>query len=349
MRNAGMRVATFLVIVSLLGCLGADSSPAFASERGLWGWTRFETAVSISQDQWTSSEWVVIATGMDFPDGLAGAPLAHVLGAPLLLTSGTRLEPVVASEVTRLGARRAKVLGGRRALSDAVIDGLVAAGIPRANIERISGTDRYETARAIAARMQSISGLPSGAVVANGRRFPDALAAAGYAARSNRPILLTETYHLPPATRQALDAIPSGNTVIVGGTSAVSNGVASLIPGAQRIGGRDRYHTAVLIAERAQQEGVLGFNELVIATGEQFPDALAAGPYVAARQSSLILVGWRTVPQAVDDFLRAHARSIDSVVFLGGTGAICTEARAGVNLKLHMYRSDFLNTHAWKQ
>src|SRR5690606_10527730 len=50
------------------------------------GDTRYDTAIAISQEGWKSADTVVLATGADFPDALAGGPLAYQQNAPILLT-----------------------------------------------------------------------------------------------------------------------------------------------------------------------------------------------------------------------------------------------------------------------
>ncbi|HHJ98454.1 MAG TPA: cell wall-binding repeat-containing protein, partial [Actinobacteria bacterium] len=293
----------------------------------LAGPDRVATAVRIAQEGWKTSEYVVIATSMNFPDALAGSPLAYALGAPLLLTPPASLAPAVAAEIKALGATRAVVLGGTGALSAAVIDGLAAAGIPRANIERIAGADRYETARDIAARLRQAAGAPSGVVIASGTSYPDALAAAGFAARSNRPILLTAASALPEPTRQALVAAGTQDAIIVGGVAAVSEAVATQLTDPVRIGGADRYETATMIAEYAFAAGVMGYEEIVVATGESFPDALAAGPYAAKTRATLVLTRTASMPVSTGSFLGAHTSATKRIVFLGGIAAIKADTR----------------------
>lgn len=58
------------------------------------------------------------------------------------------------------------------------------------NVKRISGNDRFETARKIA---EKLDGKPRTAIVAYGNDFPDALAASYYAAINGYPIILTDT------------------------------------------------------------------------------------------------------------------------------------------------------------
>ena len=55
---------------------------------------------------------VFVATGLNFPDGLAGGPAAALGGGPLLLVPGSSLPPDVSAELVRLDPDRVTVLGG---------------------------------------------------------------------------------------------------------------------------------------------------------------------------------------------------------------------------------------------
>jgi putative cell wall-binding protein len=82
----------------------------------LWGSDRYATAVALSRSVYTSASTVYLATGLNFPDALAGAPL----GGPLLLVPGTSAPQGVLDEVRRLHPSRVVVLGGPTTVSDAV-------------------------------------------------------------------------------------------------------------------------------------------------------------------------------------------------------------------------------------
>ena len=81
-----------------------------------WGSDRYATAVALSRSVYTSASTVYLATGLNFPDALAGAPL----GGPLLLVPGTSAPQGVLDEVRRLHPSRVVVLGGPTTVSDAV-------------------------------------------------------------------------------------------------------------------------------------------------------------------------------------------------------------------------------------
>jgi len=91
------------------------------------GADRYSTSVQISRSAYGSSESVFIATGTNFPDGLAGGPVAALLPGPLLLVTATQLPSVVKTELQRLGPDRVFILGGTGVVSGTVVNAIDAA------------------------------------------------------------------------------------------------------------------------------------------------------------------------------------------------------------------------------
>ena len=85
------------------------------------GADRYATAVAVSQGSFPAgARHVFIATGQNFPDGLAGGPAAALRGGPLLLVPGTSMPPAVSAELLRLDPDRVTILGGTGVVTDAV-------------------------------------------------------------------------------------------------------------------------------------------------------------------------------------------------------------------------------------
>jgi putative cell wall-binding protein len=93
----------------------------------LAGADRYATSVKISRSAYASSDYVFIATGSNFPDGLAGGPVAALLPGPLLLVTPTQLPLVVKTELQRLGPDRVFILGGSGVVSSKVVNAIDAA------------------------------------------------------------------------------------------------------------------------------------------------------------------------------------------------------------------------------
>ena len=270
---------------------------------------RFATAVEVSKSGWEQAETVILARADDFADALAGVPLAYKLGAPILLSGPKALRSGIKGELARLGAGKVLLLGGTGVISEAVAGELREMGL---QVERISGRDRYATAAAIAARV-----APNGAdtvLAVSGLDFPDALAAASYAAISGRPILPVSN-RIPAPIQESIESLGVRHTLVVGGPAAVSDDLLKALPGATRVSGADRYATAVALAEHF---GLVS-DEVFVAGGLSFADAITGAVLAARRGCGLLLVG-NTVPPEVAAFLSES--DIVRITVLGGPAAV---------------------------
>ena len=282
------------------------------------GAERVATAIAINGRVRPTAETVVLARSDAFPDALAGGPLAVAEEAALLLTPPDALAPAVRAEIRRLGAGTAILLGGEAALAPGVASELEEMGL---TLERIAGPTRYATAAAIAARM----GNTSEAFVASGEVFPDALSAAALAGAVGAPVLLTENDRLP---EESLAAVPAGSSVIVvGGGAAVGESVVAALEGraaaVRRVSGSDRYATSTAMAREALDRGVTP-TATWVATGRDFPDALAAGAAAGAGRSLLVLIDGTDLDASPSarDLLRSLASRITEIRVAGGAAAL---------------------------
>ncbi|MFK8793872.1 cell wall-binding repeat-containing protein [Planococcus plakortidis] len=282
----------------------------------LAGQTRYDTAVAISKAGWNAASTVVIAKGADFPDALAGGPLAYQENAPILLTKGDSLHPATAAEIRRLKPGKAILLGSGGALS-ATVEAQVRQLV--ADVERIGGKNRYDTAALIAEKIPG-----NRAVVSSGQNFPDVLSISPYAAKNGIPILLTRTGTLPVETKSALSGKTS--TIVTGGTGAISDAVMAQLPGAKRYGGTSRYDTGKLI----NQNFPMGKQKAFIATGTNFPDALAGSVLAAKKDAPILLTAANSVPSPTRSLLPVYpAYSI-----FGSKGAVTPDVKFEVDLQL---------------
>lgn len=302
--------------------------------RRIAGSGRVETSVEISKATFpkaANASTIVLARSDTYPDALAGGPLAAALDAPILLTGRDRLDGAVAHEVERLGASEAVLLGGEAALSDRVRREVESMGL---SVRRLQGKSRFGTAAAVADELATISGTdPQHVYVVEGadadpsRGWPDAVAVGSLAAQQGRAILLVTTESLPDETRAALSDLSVDRVSVIGGVASVSDSVAKAIarsgPTVDRIAGSSRFETSWKIATVARKAGA-DASRVWFATGGSFPDALAAGPAVAADGGVLLLVpGGSTFLNAeAAGWLERHETSIGTLNLIGGTAAI---------------------------
>ena len=297
-------VSLLLAFILAIGS-SAVQQPAPAAAAGMsvqrfGGADRYATAARVSAGHFAPGVPVAyIATGANFPDALAGGPVAAKAGGPILLVARGEIPAATKAELTRLRPGRIVVLGGPAGVSDAVLAALEAYQIG-GGVSRIGGADRYATAAAVS-RSAFATGVAT-AYVATGATFPDALVGGAAAARAGSPVLLTQPAGLPAATETELRRLAPGRIVVLGGTSAVSDGVVARLRTLAtsgkviRLAGADRYATAVAVSAASFPAGMPA---LFVATGQSFPDALVAVPAAATAGAALLLVPGSSVPGAI--------------------------------------------------
>lgn len=242
----------------------------------------------------TTVSTLVVASGANWPDALGGAALAGAVHGPLLLTAPTSLPAATREQIARLKPATVYVLGGTASVSNGVIKDIASLG---PNVVRIGASNRYDEAAAVARVAMAVSRATTTAVdtayIATGKTFPDALAVSPIAAKTGRPVLLTEPGRLSAGAAATIRDLGIKHVVILGGTASVSGAVEQSLraTGAtvERIAASNRYNTALAIAEHGEQLGVgLGWENVGIASGAVFPDALSGG--CAQGQSASLLV-----------------------------------------------------------
>jgi hypothetical protein len=312
------------------------------------GDNRYETAVCASFWTWYDHDdpdaderllanAVVLARGDEFPDALAGGPLASHLQGPLLLTRPGSLPPAVLTEIQRVLPPGGLVylLGATPAISGDVESQVQSAGF---TTKRLAGANRYETAIAIAEELPATSNF----FFATGRNFPDALGAATAAAAlslaarldedpATRPfaVLLTSDESMPAVTSSFATARRDqfeGWILATTGAQADQAAVDAFGAGelAARFVGSNRYETAALIAEGVFTDAA---GELVgagvgLATGRNFPDGLSASAALAPFAEPLLLVRTNRLPEPTRAFLADHAGEASFLDIFGGTPAV---------------------------
>ncbi|MHB1340357.1 MAG: cell wall-binding repeat-containing protein [Coriobacteriia bacterium] len=313
--------------------------------QSLAGGNRYETAGRIANEAWRHGGTdVVIATGENFPDALGAAALAGSMNVPLVLTDGDHLSADAAAALADLGtADDILVVGGEAAISPAVIDELeVAVPTFDSPIQRLSGTDRYGTAAAVANAVADLGGIaePYG-FVCTGLNYPDALAASSMAYALGIPVYLVNGTSIPQSLIDQM--VSNGVTipVIVGGESVVSGAIESDlaaefgVDNVWRVWGSNRYETSYELASFAQFGLDFGASGACVATGESFPDALAGGQLAGNRYAPLLLTDGDTLSAATATWLSENAEEVRGITILGGTGAISTGVRNHIDTLLY--------------
>jgi putative cell wall-binding protein len=298
---------------------------------------RFDTMQAIVGEGWTTSDTVIIAYSHDFPDALAASSLAGIYDAPVILTEKGVLTSQARDTIVSLKATKAYIIGGDAAVSKEVEDNLrTVEGITE--VERVAGDNRLKTALAIYREgSESTLGWSDTAIVANGFNFADALSVSPFANATQSPIFLsTPTSRanagLDEATLTALTEGGFKKVIITGGTAAVPTLVEEQLASSgvtiERWAGDTRYETSVDIVKNslANSAGALTLNNLVCATGDNYPDALAGGAFAGHTGTILLLVhSTETGGLSGLDLIAEHKDEIGRGYVLGGAAAIPQE------------------------
>jgi putative cell wall-binding protein len=282
----------------------------------LAGSDRYGTAVATSQAEFPSggAGAVVLARGDEYADALVGAPLAAAKTAPLLLTTGTQLPAVTLAELQRVltTGKTVYVLGGVSAVPASVATQLSGLGYV---VTRYSGATRYDTAVAVADAL----GDPSTVLLATGENFPDALAAGPAAAKAGGVVLLSAGSALTAPTSSYLNV--HGTTVYaIGGPAATAD------PAAVALAGSDRYATAAKVATTFFSSPTT----VGVATGENFPDALSGGAFLAHLGAPLVLADTNAVPTNTASYLSSVGSTVTAADLFGGSAVLSAGVQTAI-------------------
>ena len=284
----------------------------------LSGATRYETGYKVADalkeklgvDKFDA---VVVATGKNFADALAGSYLAVQKNAPIILTNGkddnvATLHDYIKANVIAGG--KVYILGGEAAVPASV------EAIDEYEIVRLSGKSRYETNLAI---LEEAGIEGNEVIVATGKSFADSLSASA----AKLPILLVKPGASLNEEQKAIAETANGGKIyIIGGEGAVSAEIAEelkVYAEVVRVSGKTRYETSVAVANTFFGD----VEEAVVASGKNFPDGLCGGPLAAAMDAPLILTADGKTDAAVE---YVQGGNVESGFVLGGTGALTDES-----------------------
>lgn len=292
--------------------------------RRLAGTDRFATSADAAGGLWADgADTVVLATGFNYPDALAGAAVAAARDAPMLLVTTDRLPDPVRQTIIDRDASRVVLLGG-----EAVLSPQLAAEVRRLpgepTVDRIAGSTRFATAAAAA---QAAGGFADGDVaVASGFGFADALAAGSLAAGSQpTPVVLAS------GEQVEADIAAAGRALLIGELPDQAKRDASSQAGETReLAGLNRWATSREVADVTLTEHLTGDRPLVVATGEGFADALAAGAVAARTDAPLLLIPTGGPTEGQASWVAAHRERLTGAWLLGGTSAISPSAAAEI-------------------
>lgn len=321
-----MKKIASLVVASVIAL--SSSATVFAKDgyqvKRIYGTDRYKTSFNIA-NEFSSDKVnnVIIASGKDFPDALTGSVLSQKLNAPIVLSNNTLSESsdcinYIKNHMDKDGT--IYVLGGTASVSSEFIAYMNKLGYN--NIVRLGGQDRFHTNKVIVDNMKIEKGTP--VVIANGYGFADALSISSIAAVKGYPILMTDGNGLSNYMKEEITNISPSKVYIIGGQGSVKdnvvNEIKALTPSLSddnivRIGGQNRYETSLKISQYFD----LNTDTAVVASGENFPDALSGSALAAKLKAPILLTNGKDI-SVQQQYL--DSKGYNNISILGGTGAV---------------------------
>jgi Tol biopolymer transport system component/putative cell wall-binding protein len=302
-------------------------NPATVTYDSYRGTDRYDTAIKLSKaanpTPLPAGSGLVIAPGETFPEALCGAPLAAAWGGPVLLHPKTGLNTAVVAEVKRLAPSRVFLIGYATTQANRI-----KAALPGITISAINGTDVYDMSYKVAKALRDKVGDLSAAtaIITIGTNYPDALGVSPLACAKKWPILLTNpSGRLNAKAAQALSELGITQALKVGTYVTLPTTVA----GRANLSGANRYITNANVAAWAQANAGLTFTHTAIATGDKFPDALAAGPYLA-KDSGILLLSplYGPLPAPIGALLTANRDAVQHFTFVAMVEPVIGQVKA---------------------
>ena len=199
----------------------------------------------------------------------------------------------------------------------------VATNDGNKNLFRVAGTDRVVTA--IKLMNATTKHWGDTVIIARSDIFPDALAAGPLADVLDAPVLVSKPgSSIDSRVLDAIDRRHFDNVILLGGTGVFTEAARAQLEGmglsVERQRGIDRYETAVGIAKRTAHELAMrahaeGYTwkktvNVYLATGLDFPDALAAGPAAADNDGVVLLTAGTKMNSSTYDFLKREWKTL---------------------------------------
>ncbi|HEY2555527.1 MAG TPA: cell wall-binding repeat-containing protein [Diaminobutyricibacter sp.] len=191
-----------------------------------------------------------------------------------------------------------------------------------AAVNRLAGTDRYQTSVAVA--HQEFPATAPTVYVASGLNYPDALSAGPAAVKRGGPVLLTDPDRLPAEVAAEIHSLDPSTIVVMGGPGSVSTAVESQLQAAvpaanvSRVQGGDRYQTSQALVDSAFTSS----STIYVATGVNYPDALSAGGAAGSHGFPLLLVNGAATSVDSGTAGVLMRLGVTNIRIIGGTASI---------------------------
>ncbi len=181
-----------------------------------------------------------------------------------------------------------------------IFQATVISSASNQEVKRIAGKSRIETSVEMSKDVYESS---KNVVLASGFNFADALSAGQLASALDAPLLLSSSDKLDDATSNEIIRLNPENVYVIGGEKSLSK--LEIEPtikenikevNVERLEGKDRYETSIKVMEKTKN--FIEAEDLLIVSGKNFPDALAATSYMVNHNAIMVLSDGNSYPKS---------------------------------------------------
>ncbi|WP_336249513.1 cell wall-binding repeat-containing protein [Stomatohabitans albus] len=305
----------------------SSNSPLEGAER-ISSSERIGTAARLSASSFKTATTAVVVPADTYQGALLGAPLAAAHNGPVLLSETGRLSEATQKELKRLGVRNVYTVGTMPGASS----GLTKAGF---KVTTVDHKDPAVLANKVAELVaQSNEGKSELSAIENRHvilvsgdknAWPDALAGSVLAATDKAPVLFTDRDTISDQTLETIKDLNPSHISVIGGTARVSDKVFKKLQSqfmlVDRLSGPGRVETALAVSSYMVSKNPSITNRVFVATSSNYPDALAAGPALAAQGGVLVLANPSGSNSAVREWISSQ-NGVDNLYVIGGTSVM---------------------------
>ena len=181
----------------------------------LHGASRFETNLEVLKAAGVEDQDIAFCNAYNFADALS----VSAAGKPVMLVDNS-LDSAQIAYLKTLKSKKFYLIGGQNVVSKAVENEVSKLG----KVERIAGSDRFATSRAVAEKF--FTGEHKKAYLTYGFNFPDGLCVGVLCAVDNSPLLLVSNENMDEAAAYITNAKVQ-KCIVLGGDNLISSEVAS--------------------------------------------------------------------------------------------------------------------------
>lgn len=295
------------------------------------GRSREDVAIDVTNTHFKNTNKVILVNRDKYPDAISATNISQG-DYPVLYTRVDDVDGKTISLLKSMNLDEIYILGGTLSVSDNVVTKL--SNDLSVKVTRVAGRSRYDVnVNAIRQNHSKASHL----ILASGEVYADALYGVSYANTMDAPVVLSNTNTLSDSTIQLLEDLDTTQVTIIGGklsvTGLVESQLGSLGISVNRIAGRNRYIGSAEVARSSYETP----QNVVIASGEVFSDALVSAPLAQKLNAPILLVKNDQIDNEVNEYLKDKKESIDRIYIQGGPLTISAENEAKIKQSITSY------------